>query len=383
MSIRVAVPKESRTGERRVALVPEAVARLVKQGFEVRVQAGAGRGAFFDDRQYEGAGAELVPDATALWGTADILCKVQPPAAEEAERLAEGAILVGFLQPLRHPELVQQLAQRRITAFAMDMIPRITRAQSMDVLSSQATVAGYKGTLMAAELCPRFFPMLTTAAGTIRPARVLVLGAGVAGLQAIATARRLGAVVEAYDVRRAAREQVESLGARFLQVELDAEAEGGYARELTEEEKQREQALLWRSVEEADVVITTAQIPGRQAPLLITAKMVESMKPGAVVVDLAAESGGNCELTVPGERIQHGEVTVFGPLDLPSALPVHASEMYARNMVHFLALLAPGEGGAKVPALDWEDEILAGCVVTHAGEIRQPALREHLAGGDS
>ncbi len=386
MSMRVVVPKESRAGERRVALVPEAVARLVKQGLAVHVERGAGEAAWFADERYAEAGAVVEPDAVALWGRAGVLCKVQPPTEAEVDLLPEGAVLVGFLQAHRHPEVIRRLQARGVTAFAMELVPRITRAQSMDALSSQATVAGYKGTLMAAELCQRFFPMLTTAAGTIRPARVLVLGAGVAGLQAIATARRLGAVVEAYDVRHAAREQVESLGAKFLQVELDAEAEGGYARELTEEEKQREQALLWRSVEEADVVITTAQIPGRDAPRLITTRMVETMKPGAVVVDLAAESGGNCELTVPGERIQHGQVTVFGPVNLPSALAVHASEMYARNISNFIALFgadaSEGEAGSA-PAFDWDDEILAASVVTHGGEIRNAAIREQMAGGQS
>ena len=380
--IKVAVPRETLAGERRVALVPDTVARLVKLGFEVDVEAGAGAGAYHADELYEAAGARVVSDAAALWSEARLLCKVQPPTLEEAARLQAGAVLVSFLQAHRHPEVVTCLRDRKVTTFAMELVPRITRAQSMDALSSQATVAGYKGTLMAAELSHRFFPMLTTAAGTIRPARVLVLGAGVAGLQAIATARRLGAVVEAYDVRRAAREQVESLGAKFLQVELDAEAEGGYARELTEEEKEREQALLWRSVEEADVVITTAQIPGRDAPRLISTRMVETMKPGAVVVDLAAESGGNCELTVPGERVEHGEVTIYGPLNLPSHLAVHASEMYARNIINFITPLAPAEGAEEL-SLDWEDEILAGSVVTHGGEIKNDTIRAAVEGAQS
>ncbi len=382
MPIRVAVPKESFAGERRVALVPEAAARLVKQGFEVRVEQGAGLGAYYADQLYEEAGAVLVGDGGALWGEAQILCKVQPPTEQEVGLLGRGAVLVSFLHAYRNPGVVARLRDQGVTAFAMELVPRITRAQSMDALSSQATVAGYKGTLMAAELCHRFFPMLTTAAGTIRPARVLVLGAGVAGLQAIATARRLGAMVEAYDVRHAAREQVESLGAKFLQVELDAEAEGGYARELTEEEKQREQAMLWRSVEEADVVISTAQIPGRDAPRLISAQMVETMKPGAVVLDLAAESGGNCELTVPGEQVSHGEVTIFGPLNLPSHLAVHASDMYAKNISNFVGLLAPAEEGDTL-TFDWDDEILAGSVVTHDGTIRNQAIREMVEGGQS
>lgn len=380
MSISVAVPKESTEGERRVALVPETVARLRKQGFEVLVEAGAGSGACYSDQAYEEAGAVLVSEARALYQRGDLVCKVQPPGTDEAAMLKPGGVLVTVLQSHRHPELVARLRDQKVTVFAMELIPRITRAQAMDVLSSQATVAGYKGVLIAAELCPRFFPMLTTAAGTIRPAKVLILGAGVAGLQAIATARRLGAIVEAYDVRHATREQVESLGAKFLQVELDAESEGGYARELTDEEKQREQAMLWHSVGEADVVVTTAQIPGREAPRLISRGMVEDMKSGAVIVDLAAESGGNCELTVPGQHVDHQGVKIYGPLNLPSSLAVHASDMYSRNVYNFIGVLGQEEDALT---FDWEDEILAGSVVAHEGEIRNEGVRELLERGQS
>ncbi len=380
MPIRVAVPKERFPGEKRVALVPETVARVVKLGFEVKVEQGAGAGAYYADEAYEAAGAALIEGAAALYEQADIVCKVQPPDENEVALFRQGLVSIGLLNSYRHPDVVRQLQLQGVTSFAMELVPRITRAQAMDVLSSQATVVGYQGVLMAAELCNRFFPMLTTAAGTIRPAKVLILGAGVAGLQAIATARRLGAVVQAYDVRRAAREQVESLGAKFLQVELDAEAEGGYARALSEEEKQREQALLWRSVEEADVVISTAQIPGREAPRLISTSMAEAMKAGAVIIDLAAESGGNCELTVPGEQIEHQGVMIWGPLNVPSRLAIHASEMYAKNIYNFLGLLGRE---AEAPVFDWEDEILAGSVVTHGGEIKQPAIRELVEGQQS
>ncbi len=380
MTITVAVPKESREGELRVALVPETVARLTRQGFEVLVEAGAGIGACYTDEAYVEAGASLLKDRRPLYDQADLVCKVQPPSPDEAAMCKPGSVLVTVLQSHRHPELVARLRDHKVTVFAMELIPRITRAQAMDVLSSQATVAGYKGMLIAAELCPRFFPMLTTAAGTVRPARVLILGAGVAGLQAIATARRLGAMVEAYDVRHATREQVESLGAKFLQVELDAESEGGYARELTDEEKQREQAMLWRSVGEADVVVTTAQIPGRDAPRLISTAMVEDMKAGAVIVDLAAESGGNCELTAPGRHVDHQGVRIYGPLNLPSSLAVHASDMYSRNVYNFIGVMGKEEGGL---VFDWDDEILAGSVVTHEGEIRNPGVRELLERGQS
>jgi NAD(P) transhydrogenase subunit alpha len=373
MSMTIAVPRERLPGERRVALVPEVVARLCREGWRVLVEHDAGAGSFFSDQAYREAGAQLVDGPEALH-EAEVMVRVQPPLPEEAARCREAQVLIGFLHPHRHRETVLALRDRRVTSFAMERIPRISRAQAMDALSSQGTVAGYKAALMAADLCPAFFPMLTTAAGTIRPARVLVLGAGVAGLQAIATARRLGAVVEAYDVRRAAREQVESLGARFLEVELDAETRGGYARELTSEEKVREQALLLEAIGRSDVVITTAQIPGRPAPRLLAAAAVERMKAGAVVLDLAAESGGNCELTRPGERIEHAGVTVYGPLNVPSLLPVHASVMYAKNVYNFLALLR-ADGALR---LDFADDILAESVVTHAGGIPVQAVAQAI-----
>ncbi len=322
--------------------------------------------------------AFVVADRAALYRDAEVVVKVQAPTPEEVAQYRRGQMLISYLQPHRNDEMIRHLRDQGVTSFAMELVPRITRAQSMDALSSQGTVSGYKAALIAADLCPQFFPMLTTAAGTIRPAKVLVLGAGVAGLQAIATARRLGAVVEAYDVRRAAREQVESLGAKFLQVELDAEAEGGYARELTAEEKEREQVLLRRAICQSDVVITTAQIPGRTAPQLIAAATVESMKPGAVIVDLAAESGGNCAVTRPGEKFEHHGVTVYGPLNVPSMLPVHASAMYSKNIQNFMGLLQ-GEGG--VLHIDWADEILAASAVTHDGAIRHAATRERIEGG--
>ncbi len=377
MPVRVAVPKEKIAGERRVALMPEVAGRLAKTGFEVLIQRGAGLESFQPDGAYEAVNARLVDDSQSL-GEADVILKVQPPTNEEIDTYRESSVLVCFMQPHRYPEQVTRLRDKGITSFAMELIPRITRAQSMDALSSQATVAGYKAVLIGANRCSRFFPMLTTAAGTIRPAKVLILGAGVAGLQAIATARRLGAIVEAYDVRRAAREQVESLGAKFLQVELDAEAEGGYARELTDEEKQREQVMLWKSVGEADVVITTAQIPGRQAPRLVSAEMVADMKPGAVIVDLAAESGGNCALTQAGKDINHNGVIICGPENVPSMLSVHASEMYAKNIFNFISLLS--KDGESLN-LDWDDEIIASSVVTHDRQIRHEPTQKLVAGG--
>ncbi len=380
MAIRVAVPKETVPGERRVALIPDVVARMAKQGYQVRVERGAGEGAFFDDAAFEAAGAELVEGKEALYRDAELVLKVQPPGEDEVDLMPEGAIVVGFLQPHRYPERVRRLAERKVNAFALELIPRITRAQAMDVLSSQASVAGYKAGVLAADLAPKFFPMLTYAAGTIRPALVLVLGAGVAGLQAIATAKRLGAVVEAYDVRRAAGEQVRSLGAKFLELDIDAEAEGGYARELTPEEKEKERKMVEDAVARADVVITTAQIPGRPAPRLISQAMVERMRPGSVIIDLAAESGGNCELTQAGERVVHHGVTIYGPVNLPSQLPIHASEMYARNLFNFVSLLAK-EGESLSP--DWDDEIIQKSVLVWEGEVKHEPTKTLLEGGEA
>ncbi|MGZ4200113.1 MAG: Re/Si-specific NAD(P)(+) transhydrogenase subunit alpha [Thermoleophilia bacterium] len=378
MSAKVAVPTEVTPGERRVALVPAAVAKLVARGVEVLVEPSAGSGSYFSSDDYAQAGARIVGSMAELLAEADVLVKVQPPILGEIALLRAGQILVGFMEPARDPERVARLRDAGVTAFAMELLPRITRAQSMDALTSQASVAGYRAALMAAMGLGRFFPMLTTPAGTIRPAKVLVLGAGVAGLQAIATSRRLGAMVEAYDVRPVAKEQVESLGAKFLSLDLDASATGGYARELTPEERERQSALLGEHVAGSDAVITTAAIPGRRAPLLLTEEMVAAMKPGAVVVDLAADSGGNCALTRPGETVEHGGVTVFGPLNVPSLLPVNASETYARNISDFLGLLI--SDGELAPR--WDDEIVAASCLTRDGVIvHEPtrALVEELA----
>src|SRR5512133_3607705 len=357
--MKVGVPRETAPGEHRVALVPESVKRLTGNGFEIELERGAGEAASFLDAAYEEAGATLVADPYS----AEAIAKVQTPSAEEVERLRDGQILIGFLQPLTDREGIDRLAARGVVAFAMESIPRITRAQSMDALSSQATVSGYKAVLIAAERLPRFLPMLMTAAGTVAPAKVLVLGAGVAGLQAIATARRLGGVVSAFDVRPVVREQVESLGASFLDLGIvGEETEGGYARELTEDEQRRQQEELERRIPEFDVVITTALVPGRAAPRLIPAAAVAKMRPGSVIVDLAAEAGGNCELTQPGEVVQRDGVTVVGLTNLPSTMPFHASQLYARNVSSLLQHLAPdGE-----LALDWDDEITAGACVTRA-----------------
>ncbi len=376
MPVRLSVPKESASGERRVALDPSAVSRFSKMGVSVQVEKGAGDAARFPDDTY---GDARLLDAAELYGQTDIMVRVAPPTAEEIRSLPEGATLVSFFHAHRSPEMVAALKERRILSFAMELIPRISRAQSMDALSSQAAVAGYKAALMGADLSCRFFPMLTTAAGTIRPSKVIVIGAGVAGLQAIATARRLGAMVEAYDVRSATREQVESLGAKFLDLGVKAEGEGGYARELTEDEKKRQQEALAGFIAKADVLITTAAIPGRPSPKLIPATMVEGMKPGAVIVDLAAEGGGNCELTRPGETVEHGSVIVHGPLNIPSQVALHASEMYAKNLQNFLSpMLKDGEF-----APDWDDEVIAKSCLTRDGGIIHGPTREAIEGDAS
>ena len=365
----VSVPKETAAGERRVALVPEVVDRLMKDGVGVVVETGAGAGAHKPDSAYEQAGATLGDGFSG-----DVVAKVAPPSAEEIARLRRGGVLVGFLQPLTAADTVRALADAEVTSFAMEAIPRITRAQSMDALSSQATVTGYLAALIAAEELPRFFPMLTTAAGTVRPAKALVLGAGVAGLQAIATARRLGAAVQAFDVRSAVKEQIESLGARFLQLDMgleDAEAAGGYARPLTEEEQQRQRELLAEAIGQMDAVISTAAVPGRPAPLLITEQAVRNMSPGSVIVDLAAESGGNCELTEPGETVVREDVTIVGPLGLASRMADHASSLYARNVQSLLGLMVK-EGELS---LDFDDEVLAGACITRDGQIVHEGAR--------
>ncbi len=377
MPMKLAVPKETAPGERRVALDPSVVAKLTKLGLEVLVQKDAGASAHFPDDAY--GDARMVDDAGALCGEADIVVRVAPAGVEDVERMKDGATLVGFFHAHKNPDLVKAMQAKKITSFAMELIPRISRAQSMDALSSQAAIGGYKAAIMGADLSCRFFPMLTTAAGTIRPSKVIVIGAGVAGLQAIATARRLGAMVEAYDVRSATKEQVESLGAKFLDLGVKAEGEGGYARELTDEEKQQQQEALAGYISKADVLITTAAIPGRPSPKLIPESMVEGMKPGAVIVDLAAEGGGNCELTKPGETIEHKGVVIHGPLNIPSQVALHASEMYAKNLLNFLSPHI-NEGEFKP---DWEDEIIAKSCLTHEGEIKHEATRSLVEGGQS
>ncbi len=356
------VPKETVAGERRVALVPDTVAKLVKDGHEVLVEPGAGSAAGFPDDAYRTAGAKP-GDA---W-SADVVCKVQKPSGVEVGKLRERAALIGQLQAATSADLLQQLAQRRVTAFSLELLPRITRAQSMDVLSSQATAAGYKAVLLAAETTPKFFPMLVTAAGTLSPARVLVLGAGVAGLQAIATARRLGAIVSAFDVRPAVKEQVESLGAKFLVMaeQVQAEGAGGYAKELSADQHQRELDFLAASVKDVDVVITTAAIPGKRAPILLTRTAVRGMRPGSVIVDLAAESGGNCELTQAGTTVTQEGVTIIGPVNLPATLPLHSSQMYSRNIATFLSHVV--KDGKLEP--DMADEITKATCVTHDGKV--------------
>ncbi|HEX7119274.1 MAG TPA: Re/Si-specific NAD(P)(+) transhydrogenase subunit alpha [Longimicrobiales bacterium] len=384
--MRVAVPKEIVGGERRVALTPEGVARLKEAGFDVRVGAGAGRAAGADDEAYREAGAAVVADPASLLSEADLVLKVRGPAYDEAlgrheaDLIPAGATLIAMFHPLAHPELVRRLADRRITTFCMDLVPRITRAQKMDALSSQATAAGYKAALVAADRLTRFFPMLMTAAGTIPPARVLVLGAGVAGLQAIATARRLGAVVQAFDIRPAVKEQVESLGASFVGLALEeAETAGGYAKELDEEQHRREQELLHKLCREADAVITTALVPGRRAPVLITEAMVRDMRAGSVIVDLAAEMGGNCELTEPGREVLHHDVLVVGLDDAPAAVAVHASQMYSRNITALLLHLT--HDGALRTDFE-EDEIGRACLVTRDGAVVHEDARQRIAAGN-
>ncbi len=354
--MKVGVPKETAPDERRVALVPEIVAKLSQAGFEVIVEPGAGEAASFTDDAFREAGATLGDP----WD-AELVAKVRKPTSDEVERLHEGQVLIGHLQPLTDAEGIERLTARGVTAFAMESIPRITRAQSMDALSSQATVSGYKAILIGADRLPKFLPMLMTAAGTVAPAKVLVIGAGVAGLQAIATARRLGAVVSGFDVRPAVKEQVESLGATFLELGVvGEETEGGYARELTEDEQKRQQEALEARIGDFDLVVTTALIPGRPAPQLIPRSAIESMRPGSVIVDLAAEAGGNAELTEADQVVVHQGVTLLGPTNLPSTMPLHASQLYARNVSALLQHLAP-DGELQ---LDFEDEITSGACVT-------------------
>lgn len=365
--MKIAVPKETAPDERRVAMIPETVGPMVKSGVQVLVESGAGAAAFYSDRAYSAAGASVVPGA-AVASAADIVVKVQKPSPEEAATLAAGSTLICFLQPAQNPDLLKQLAERKVTSFSMDAIPRIARAQSMDALSSMSSLAGYKAVLMGADSLPKFFPLLMTAAGTVAPARVLVLGAGVAGLQAIATARRLGAIVQAYDTRPVVKEQVESLGATFLEIALEhveAEAAGGYARALPEEVQRRERELIGEHVGTSDVVITTALVPGKRAPILITEEMVNNMRAGSVIVDLAAEQGGNCALTEPGRQTLHNGVTIQGVLNLPSSMPEVASQLYARNVSALLRHLLK----SNALQLDFNDEITRSTCITHEGRI--------------
>jgi NAD(P) transhydrogenase subunit alpha len=369
--MKIGVPKETAERERRVALIPDVVKSLTAKDLEVVVESGAGEAAGHPDSEYTEAGAEIGDP----WG-AEVIAIVAVPTRDQIGRLSSGQVLIGHLAPLTSGETNKALADAGVTSFAMEAIPRITRAQAMDALSSQANVAGYAATLLAARECGRFFPMMTTAAGTVAPAKVLVLGAGVAGLQAIATAKRLGAVVTGFDIRRAAWEQIASLGGRPLELDFipDAEAEGGYARPLTDEENEKVREALAENLARQDVVITTAQIPGRPAPILLTAQGVANMAPGSVIVDLAADSGGNCELTEAGKTIvSHNGVKVIAPVNLPSDMAAHASQLYAKNVENLLGLLVDDEANLK---LDFDDEIVAGACITHDGEIRNERARE-------
>ena len=373
--MKVGVPKETTAGERRVGLVPDGVTKLAAAGLQVSVQAGAGAEAFFTDEAYQKAGATLVPDARALFSAADAVLKLHAPSLEEVSWMHAEAISISFLQPSSNAEVVKALARQRVTAFSLELVPRISRAQSMDALSSQAGVSGYKSVLMAANRLGKFFPLLITAAGTVTPARVLVLGAGVAGLQAIATARRLGAVVEAYDVRPAVKEEVKSLGATFVELALEAqEGQGGYAKEQSEEFLKRQRELIGEHVAAADVVITTAAVQGRRAPVLVTKDMVVRMRPGSVIVDLAADTGGNVEATRPGEVIVLNGVTVDGTRNVPSTMPVHASQLFSRNVSALLLSLVK-DGNLK---LDLNDDIVKGACLTHGGEVIHPRAKELL-----
>lgn len=369
--MKIGVAKETEAGELRVALVPDIVARLLKQGIEVTVEAGAGVAAHHSDSDYESAGATIA-DTEAVWAS-EMVVKVSAPQSEEIARLQSGQVLLGLLNPLALPERMQALATKGVTACSMELIPRTSRAQSMDALSSQGNIAGYKAVLLGAAALPKFFPMLTTAAGTIRPAKVFVIGAGVAGLQAIATARRLGAVVEAFDIRPAVKEEVQSLGATFVEIELDEETAtaGGYAKEVSEDSKRRSQELIADRVSASDVVITTAQVPGKQAPRLVTEEMVAAMRAGSVIVDLAGNQGGNCALTQCDEEVHYQGVTILGPKNLPATLAIHASQLYAKNIQNLLGLMVK-DGQLN---LDFADDIIDSVCATHGGEVRNDRLR--------
>lgn len=374
MPITIAVPKETKLGELRVAMTPTLVGRLIKLGATVKIQHDAGAGIHAADALYKET--TIASDANALYAHSDIILKVQPPTPEEVAQMKENSILISFLYPHLNHSTMKKLLDKKITSFAMELIPRISRAQDMDALSSQATISGYKAVLIAADNSKFFFPMLTTAAGSIRPAKVFIIGVGVAGLQAIATARRLGAQVSAYDVRPDTKEQTESLGAKFVDTGVQATGAGGYARELTAEEKNQQAEALKKHLATCDVVITTAGVPGKPAPKILTKAMVDAMKPGAVIVDILAESGGNCELTKPGETNHYNNITIIGPTNIPSSMSTHASEMYARNLINILSLMVKD----NALHLDWNDEIISGSVVTHEGVIKNAGVQKLLGG---
>jgi NAD(P) transhydrogenase subunit alpha len=377
--MRIGVPKETAAGEHRVALVPEVIGKLKAKGLDVVVQSGAGADALLSDAAYLDAGAQVTQNASEVWG-ADVVVTIAPPDPEQIRSLGAGSILIGFLAPLTSPTTTRALIDAKATAFAMEAIPRISRAQAMDALSSQSNVAGYRAALLGAEEMGRFFPMLMTAAGTIPPAKVLVLGVGVAGLQALATAKRLGARTTGYDVRPEVAEQVESLGAQWLDLGLEASGEGGYARELTEEERAAQQQALTDAIKGFDVVITTALVPGRPAPRLVTAEAVEGMKPGSVIVDLAGEAGGNCELTEPGQTVVRHDVKIASPLNLPASMAEHSSQLFARNVLALLELFV-GEDGEL--SMDFEDEIIKGACVVRDGNVVNAGAEAALAAGSS
>ena len=372
MPVVIGVPREIAADEKRLAVVPDVVRKFKSQGAQIMIEAGAGAGAYFADGDF--ADATVVGSAAELYAQAHVVLKVRPPTLDEINLMQPGTVLLGFLQPYQDAERARALAVKKITSFAVELIPRISRAQSMDALSSQAAVSGYLCVLLAAENCPKFFPMMTYAAGTLRPAQVMVIGVGVAGLQAIATAKRLGAIVTAYDVRPETKEQVESLGAKFVDTGVSAAGAGGYARELTDEEKRQQAERLGRAIAQVDALITTAAVPGRRAPLIVTEQMVSGMKAGAVVVDMAAESGGNVAGTVAGSTVSAGGATLIGPTNLPSRMPVHASEMYAKNLFNFLSPFVK-DGHLSI---DWNDEIIAGSLLTHDGQIRHEGVRKAL-----
>ena len=383
MPVTIGALVERASGENRVSLVPEVAGKLSVAGARVLLERGAGIRAQFPDSLY--TQVEWAATAQEVLASSDVLLVVQPPTLEQIAALREDSVVIGFMQAHARAAEVLALRDRHITSFAMELVPRISRAQSMDALSSQAAIAGYKAVLIAADTLDRFMPMLTTAAGTIRPAQVLIIGVGVAGLQAIATARRLGAIVEAYDVRSATREQVRSLGAKFVDTGVSAEGSGGYARELTPEERARQQEVLDARIAAADVVITTASVPGRTAPRIVSAAAVERMKAGAVIVDIAAESGGNCELTRPGQTVLHGAVKILGPVNLAAELAFHASEMYSRNLFNFLKPVLTRAAGDQPASLtiDWQDEVYDKSCLTHAGSIRHEPTRTRLTGEPS